>query len=50
LIQAGYVDWLRSDGQLAKAVAEEAAALAILELEADKLQRQQKQVRRFDVG
>lgn len=46
LIQAGYADWLTSDGQGDKATAAEGLAMNWLELEADKLQRQSGQVRR----
>lgn len=49
-IRGGYADWLRSDGQMDKAEVEDRNAIEALEHEADKLQRQQKQVRRFDVG
>jgi hypothetical protein len=48
LIQGGYLDWLTGNGQNEKAVALEHTATALLELEADKLQRQQQQVQRFD--
>jgi len=47
LISAGYADWLTGDGQAGKAAAHESNATAYLELEADKLQRQQHQVARF---
>ena len=47
LIQGGFADWLISDGQTDKAAAHEAFALEFLELEADKLQRQQQQVGRL---
>jgi len=50
LIQGGYADWLTSDGQQDKAAAAEAMAASYLELEADKLQRQEQQVRRFTVS
>ena len=50
LIFGGYADWLASDGQDDKAALWEGKALAALEFEADKLHRQQKQVRRLDVG
>ena len=48
LIEGGFADWLASDGQLDKANAREGMCMAALELEADKLQRQQQQVWRFD--
>jgi hypothetical protein len=48
LIEGGYADWLASDGQLDKANSREEMAMAALEMEADKLQRQQQQVNRFD--
>lgn len=47
LIQGGYADWLRGDGQTDKATAEETIAEQMLEFEADKLQRQQQQVNRL---
>jgi hypothetical protein len=50
LIQAGYADWLISDGQTDKALAHDGFARDFLELEADKLQRQQQQVRRLNVA
>jgi len=43
LIAAGHADWLLADGQNDKAAALEGAAMAYLELEADKLNRQQGQ-------
>ena len=43
LIQGGFADWLTADGQEDKADKAEAAALQLLELEADKLHRQQAQ-------
>lgn len=49
LIEAGYSDWLVADGQDDKAMAHEGFAQTFLELEADKLQRQQQQVRRINV-
>lgn len=49
LIEGGYADWLTSDGQADKAGAREGMANAALELEVDKLQRQQQQVNRFDM-
>lgn len=49
-IRGGYADWLRADGQTDRAEAEEDQALAALEAEADLVQRQQKQVRRFHVA
>jgi len=49
LIQAGYADWLISDGQTDKATIHETFAMSFLELEADKLQRQQQQVQRLTV-
>jgi hypothetical protein len=48
LIQAGYLDWLMNDGQNEKAAALEPSAEQLLELEADKLQRQSQQIQRFD--
>jgi len=48
LIQAGYADWLEADGQSSKAGVAESKAWNWLELEADKLQRQQGQVRRLN--
>lgn len=48
LIQAGYADWLTGDGQGDKALRAEQLALQYLELEADKLQRQQNQTKRFN--
>lgn len=48
LIEGGFADWLASDGQLDKSNARETMAMAALEFEADKLQRQQQQVNRFD--
>jgi len=50
LIQAGYADWLRCNKEFAAAAMAENDATELLELEADKLQRQQKQVRRLDVA
>jgi hypothetical protein len=50
LIQAGYADWLISDGQSDKAAAHEQFAQQFLEMEVDKLQRQQQQVRRLHVA
>ena len=47
LVQGGYADWLTSDGQADKAAAMEGLAQQLLELEADKLQRQQQQVNRL---
>lgn len=47
LIPAGYADWLTADGQANKAAGYETMALEALEAEADKLQRQQGQVRRL---
>lgn len=47
LIAAGYADWLTADGQGQKAMAQEGMAQNYLEMEADKLQRQQGQVRRL---
>lgn len=49
LIQGGYADWLTSDGQPDKARLAEGQALEMLELEADKLQRQQGNVNRLTV-
>lgn len=48
LIQGGYADWLTSDGQTDKAGVIEATCAGLLELEADKLQRQQGQVNRMN--
>lgn len=48
LIQAGYADWLVSDGQDDKATKHEGMAFGFLELESDKLHRQQKQTRRLN--
>lgn len=48
LAAGGYADWLTSDGQGDKAAAMEAQCVGLLELEADKLQRQQQQVNRLD--
>jgi hypothetical protein len=47
LMQGGYADWLTSDGQTEKAAGVEPAASELLELEADKLQRQQQQTDRL---
>jgi hypothetical protein len=47
LLEGGFVDWLMSDGQTEKAAALEPQAQAYLELEADKVQRQEQQVGRF---
>jgi hypothetical protein len=47
LIQGGYADWLTADGQTDKAAAMEGVAQQLLEMEADKLQRQQGQVNRL---
>jgi hypothetical protein len=47
LITGGFADWLTGDGQANKAVGYETMAVESLELEADKLQRQQGQVRRM---
>lgn len=47
LLEAGHADWLTSDGQEDKALVHEQLALQYIELEADKLQRQQQQVRRL---
>lgn len=47
LIAAGLADWLMGDGQANKAAGQENMAMEYLELEADKLQRQQGQVRRI---
>ena len=47
LMAAGYADWLTSDGQADKAGPMEQMATSCLELEADKLQRQQGQVNRM---
>jgi len=48
LIQGGYADWLTSDGQADKATTADGMAMALLELEADNLQRQQQQTNRLD--
>jgi len=48
LIEGGFADWLTSDGQLDKSAQREGVAMMALEMEADKLQRQQQQVNRFD--
>ena len=48
LIQGGYADWLMGDGQTDKAGAVEGTAGLLLEMEADKLQRQQGQVNRLN--
>ena len=48
LAQGAYADWLTSDGQGDKASAVEGQAVGLLELEADKLQRQQQQTNRLD--
>lgn len=48
LVSGGYADWLTQDGQADKVTAVEGMAESLLELEADKLQRQQQQVNRFD--
>jgi len=48
LIRAGYADWLTSEGDTDKAGAMEQMAMALLEVEADKLQRQQQQTNRLD--
>jgi hypothetical protein len=48
LIQGGYADWLTADGQTDKAGAMEGVAQQLLEMEADKLQRQQGQVGRLN--
>lgn len=47
LIQLGYADWLTADGQATKAQAAEGQGMAYLELEIDKLVRQQRQARRL---
>ena len=47
LIQGGYADWLTADGQTDKAGVMENVAGALLEAEADKLQRQQGQTNRL---
>jgi hypothetical protein len=47
LIEGGFADWLTSDGQDAKAARHEGMAQHYLELEADKLYRQQGQGRRI---
>jgi len=47
LKEAGYADWLVSDGQAQKAQVHEQMALNFLDLEADKLWRQQKQAPRL---
>lgn len=48
LIQGAYADWLKADGQEEKSGANESMAASFLELEADKLHRQQKQTRRLN--
>lgn len=48
LVQGGYADWLTQDGQTDKSQAFEAVAQQLLELEADKVQRQQQQTNRLD--
>lgn len=48
LMRGLYADWLASDGQTDKAAAAEAQANQALELEADKLQRQQGQAERLN--
>lgn len=48
LIEGGFADWLTSDGQDDKSAKREGLATAALEMEADKLQRQQQQTWRFD--
>lgn len=50
LIEAGYADWLTANDQADEAAAHEGFAEHFLELEADKLQRQQQQVRRLQVA
>ena len=50
LVRGGYADWLAADGQAEKAGAAEGAAWMQFELETDKLQRQQGQVRRLQWG
>jgi len=48
LIEGGLADYLMANGDQQGSAAREAMAQQALELEADKLQRQQQQVRRFD--
>lgn len=48
LVQGGYADWLTQDGQTDKAAAVEGMCEQLLEMEADKLQRQQGQVNRLN--
>jgi len=50
LIEGGYADWLTSDGQSDKAQALEPMATSYLEMEADKVQRQEQQVSRMFVS
>jgi hypothetical protein len=50
LIEGGYADWLVGDGRTDEAGAHESFAQQFLELEADKLQRQQQQVRRLQAA
>lgn len=48
LIEGGFADWLAASGDLQGSGAREQMANQALEMEADKLQRQQQQVNRFD--
>lgn len=50
LIEAGFADWLTGDDREDQQAKHEAFATTYLELEADKLQRQQQQVRRLQVA
>lgn len=50
LIRAGLADWLVSDGQEDKFATAEAVALNVLEMEADKLFRQQQQTQRLQMN
>jgi hypothetical protein len=50
LKEGGYADWLTADGQGDKAQQLEPLASSYLELEADKVQRQEQQVARFSMG
>ena len=50
LIEGGFADWLTGDGRGDEGAGHESFATDYLELEADKLQRQQQQVRRLMVA
>lgn len=50
LIEAGLADWLTGDDREEQQAQHEAFATGYLELEADKLQRQQQQVRRLQIA